>query len=174
MGPEGIPVEEGPSLAPASSTAPGTPVDGVRCLPGEQLAYHIHAHLQIYVDGHPRQLPGGIGLIQPAVQNSGYGPVYGATRCYYFLHTHTADGIIHVESPTRRIYTLGDFFDEWRQALSSNSVAGAHGPVSAFVNGKLWKKSPRDIPLVPHEEIQLEVGNPVVPFQRVSFGRSGL
>jgi hypothetical protein len=29
------------------------------------------------------------------------------------LHTHDATGIIHVESPTRRSFNLGDFFDVW-------------------------------------------------------------
>lgn len=174
IGPEGIPVEEGPSLAPASSTTPGTAVDGVQCLPSEQVVYHIHAHLQVFVDGQPRQLPGGIGIIQPVAQQTPEGPFYAATRCYYWLHTHTADGIIHVESPTQRIYTLGEFFDEWRQSLSSDSVAGAHGPVTALVDGKRWTKSPRAIPLLPHAEIQLEVGRPVVPFQPVSFAHTGL
>jgi hypothetical protein len=173
-GPEGIPIEQGPSLAPASSTTPGTPVDGVQCLPGEQVAYHVHAHLEVYVDGQPRQIPGGIGLIEPFSEQTPAGPLYGATQCYYWLHTHTADGIIHIESPTHRIYTLGQFFDEWRQALSSSSVADADGPVTALVNGRPWKRSPRAIPLVSREEVQLDVGKPVVPFHRVSFGRSGL
>lgn len=173
-GPEGIPIEEGPSLAPASTTAPGTPVDGIMCSPGEQVLYHIHAHLQVYVYGHPRQLPGGIGVIQPVPEETREGPLYAATRCYYWLHTHTADGVIHVESPGRRIYTLGDFFDEWRQPLNSDAVAGARGPVTAFVNGHPWTKSPRDIPLLPHGEIQLEVGEPIVPFHRVSFAGTGL
>jgi hypothetical protein len=174
MGPEGIPIEQGPSLAPASSTTPGPPVDGVQCLPSEQVAYHIHAHLQVYVNGQPRQIPGGIGIIQPVAEQTQAGPFYGATQCYYWLHTHTADGIIHIESPTQRIYTLGQFFDEWRQSLSANSVAGAHGPVTALVNGKPWKKSPQSIPLFSHEEIQLDVGKPVVPFQAVSFSHSQL
>lgn len=174
LGAEGIPIEKGPSLAPATTTTPGTPVDGIKCLPSEQVVYHIHAHLQVFVDGQPRQLPGGIGIIEPAAQQTPEGPFFGATRCYYWLHTHTADGIIHIESPTQRIYTLGQFFDEWRQALSSNSVAGAHGTVTAYVDGKLWTKDPRAIPLVSHAEIQLEVGGPVVPAQPFSFGRSGL
>ena len=174
MGPEGIPIEKGPSLAPATTTTPGTPVDGIKCLPVEQVVYHIHAHFQVFVDGQPRQLPGGIGIIQPTSQQTPEGPFFFATRCYYWLHTHTADGIIHIESPTPRIYTLGEFFDEWRQPLSSSSVAGARGPVTAYVDGRRWTKDPRAIPLVSHEEIQLEVGAPVVPFEAVSFGRSGL
>lgn len=174
MGPEGIPIEDGPSLAPASTTTPGTPVDGIQCPRHEQLAYHIHAHLLVYVDGQPRQLPGGIGIIEPVAEPTQSGPLYAATQCYYWLHTHTADGIIHIESPLSTIYKLGEFFDEWRQPLSSDQVAGAHGPVTALVNGKRWAKSPGAIPLEPHAVIQLEVGKPLVPFHSVSFAGTGL
>lgn len=174
MGPEGIPIEQGSSLAPASTTSPSRQVDGIKCAPVEQLAYHIHAHLQVYADGQPRQLPGAIGMLGPVPQQTKYGPFYGATECYYWLHTHTADGIIHIESPTKTIYTLGDFFDEWGQPLNSNTVATARGPVTAYVNGQRWTKSPRAIPLRPHAVIQLDVGKPPVPFHNVSFAGTGL
>jgi hypothetical protein len=174
-GPETIPLEQGPELAPASTTAPGTKIDGViECAPLEQLAYHIHIHLQVYVDGQSRSIPAAIGLLGPVYENTPYGRFYGAQKCYYWLHTHASDGIIHVESPTKRIYTLGIFFDEWRQPLSSDQVATAHGKVTAFLNGKPWTKSLREIPLEPHNQIQLDVGTPVVPFKPISFAGSGL
>lgn len=174
MGPEGIPIEQGPSLAPASTTSTSRAVDGVRCAPIEQLAYHIHAHLQVYYNGSPRQLPGAIGMLGPVAQQSKFGQFYGASQCYYWLHTHTADGIIHIESPTAAFYTLGTFFDEWGQPLSATQVATAKGPVTAFVNGKRWTKNVREIQLKPHAVIQLDVGTPAVPFHNVSFGSSGL
>jgi hypothetical protein len=174
LGPEAIPLEAGAPLAPASSTAPGTTVDGVQCAPVEQLAYHIHAHLQVYVDGQPRALPGAIGLIGPVAQQTAYGPFYGAQQCYYWLHTHTSDGVIHIESPTKRVYTLGNFFDEWRQPLSRTQVAGAKGKVTAFLNGKPWKQDPRAIPLLSHASVQLDVGSPTVPGQVISFAGTNL
>lgn len=149
-------------------------MDGVQCAPLEQLVYHIHAHLQVYVNGQPRQLPGAIGLLGPVAEETPAGPFYGAQQCYYWLHTHAADGVIHIESPTARIYTLGDFFDEWHQPLSSSQVAGSSGPVKAFLDGKPWTASPRAIPLTPHAEIQLDVGSPVVPFRGISWDGSGL
>ena len=174
-GPETIPLEQGPELAPASTTAPGTKIDGViQCAPLEQLAYHIHIHLQVFVDGQSRSIPAAIGLLGPVYENTPYGRFYGAQKCYYWLHTHASDGIIHVESPTKRIYTLGIFFDEWRQPLSSDQVASAHGVVTAFLNGKRWTASLRDIPLEPHNEIQLDVGKPIVPFKPISWTGSGL
>jgi hypothetical protein len=163
IGPEGIPLEQGAELAPAATTTQGATVDGVQCAPIEQLAYHIHAHLQVYVDGQPRTLPAAIGLLGPIYEDTPYGRFYGAQKCYYWLHTHAADGVIHIESPTARVYTLGTFFDEWRQPLTTTNVAGNQGKLTAFVNGKPWTKDPRAIPLIPHESIQLDVGSPVVP-----------
>jgi hypothetical protein len=173
-GPEGIPLEPGPELAPASSTTQGATVDGVQCAPVEQLVYHIHSHVQVYVNGQPRSLPGAIGLIGPVGQNTPYGKFYGAQTCYYWLHTHTDDGVIHVESPSKRIYTLGNFFDEWRQPLSPTQVAGDKGKVTAFLNGKPWTKNPRTIPLIPHASIDLEVGTPVVPPKVISWAGTSL
>jgi hypothetical protein len=173
-GPEGIPLEQGPELAPASTTTPGGTVDGIQCAPVEQLAYHIHAHLQVYDDGQPRTLPAGIGLIEPVAQQTADGPFYGATHCYYWLHTHATDGIIHIESPTARVYTLGNFFNLWRQPLSGTQVAGVKGKVTAFLNGKPWTKDPRAIPLVSHASIQLNVGSPQVPPRVISFAGTNL
>ncbi len=36
-----------------------------------------------------------------------------AGGCFYWLHTHTEDGIIHIESPVQRTFTLGHFFAIW-------------------------------------------------------------
>lgn len=173
-GPEGMPLEKGSPLAPASTTAPGLTVDGIDCAPIEQLAYHIHAHLQVFINGQPRSLPGGIGMVGAVAEQTPYGPFYGAVQCYYWLHTHAYDGVIHIESPTLKLYTLGQFFDEWGQPLSSDQVASAKGKVTAYFNGKLWTKSPRAMPLLPHAAIQLDVGSPEVPFVPVSWAGTKL
>jgi hypothetical protein len=174
-GPEGVPLEQGPTLAPAGTTSPSRDVDQVlKCAPIEQLAYHIHAHLQVYVDGQPRALPGAIGMIDPVAEQTQYGPFWGAEGCYYYLHTHASDGIIHIESPTAKIYTLGQFFDEWDQPLSGDQVAGDKGTVTAIVGGKPWTKSPRDIPLDPHQTIELAVGKPVPAFVPVDWSATQL
>lgn len=176
LGPEAIPLEAGPSVAPASSTTStnGATVDGIQCAPVEQLAYHIHAHLQVYVNGQSRALPAAIGMLGPVAQQTAYGPFYGAQQCIYWLHTHASDGVIHIESPTKRIYTLGNFFDEWHQPLSPTQVATATGKVTAFLNGKAWKRDPRTIPLLPHASVQLDVGSPVVGGKVISFAHSNL
>ena len=92
--------------------------------------------------GQPRALPAAIGMVGPVAEQTPYGPFYGAQQCYYWLHTHASDGVIHIESPSARVYTLGNFFDEWNQPLSGTQVAGDKGKVTAFVNDKPWTKIP--------------------------------
>jgi hypothetical protein len=174
LGPEGIPVQTGEPLASIARAAGGEPVDGIRCDASEQVAYHIHAHLAVFVSGAPRSIPYGIGVVTPAVTQTAQGPFAQATRCYYWLHTHTDDGVIHVESPTEREYTLGDFFDIWRQPLGARRVAAATGTVTAYLNGRPYLGDPRGIVLREHEDIQLDVGTPVAPPQPVDWSRSQL
>ncbi len=173
LGFEGVPLEQGAELAPASTTQTGA-VNGIQCGPTEQLVYHIHAHLAVYVNGAPRALPAGIGIPGSVAQQTAQGPVAAGGQCIYWLHTHAPDGVIHVESPTQRIYTLGDFFDEWHQPLSANRVGTASGRVTVIVNGKPWTKDPRSTPLIPHAVIQLSVGRPVAPFQSISWANTQL
>jgi hypothetical protein len=170
---ESVPIEQGPAIAPASTTQTG-PVDGIMCGPTEQLAYHIHAHLAVYVGGQPRSLPGGIGIPGSQVQQSSQGPVAVGGQCIYWLHTHAPDGVIHIESPTRRIYTLGEFFDEWHQPLSATQIGTVHGTSTWLVDGKPWTKNPRAIPLLPHAVIQANVGQPPAPFKSVDWSQTGL
>jgi hypothetical protein len=173
IGFEAVPLEHGPQLAPAGTTGTA-PVDGISCAPLEQLAYHIHAHLAVFDDGTLYQLPAGVGIPGSQPEQTQYGPVAAGGKCYYWLHTHTTDGVIHIESPTKRIYPLGDFFDEWHQPLDSTQVGNLHGAITAFVNGKRWTKSPRDIPLLPHEDIQFDIGQPVPPLVTINWSRTQL
>ena len=172
LGFEGIPIQTGAAVAPASTTQTGT-VNGIQCGSKEQLAYHIHAHLAVFDNGQARSIPGGIGIPGSQVVQTTEGPVASGGQCIYWLHTHAPDGVIHVESPTQRIYTLGDVFDEWHQPLSASQVGDVKGKVNAIVNGKPWTKSIRAIPLDPHQVIQLNVGSPV-PFETVNWSGTGL
>jgi len=172
LGFEGIPIQTGAAVAPASTTQTGT-VNGIKCGAKEELAYHIHAHLTVFDNGQARSIPGGIGIPGSQVVQTTEGPVASGGQCIYWLHTHAPDGVIHVESPTERIYSLSDFFDEWHQPLSGSQVGDVKGKVSAIVDGKPWTKSVRAIPLDPHAVIQLNVGSPV-PFETVNWSGTGL
>jgi hypothetical protein len=169
-----VPLEIGPPLAPASTPATGTTIDGIGCDAQEQVAYHVHTHLAVYVNGTLRPLPAGIGLVSPIAQPTADGPFDAATRCYYWLHVHAPDGVIHIESPTRATYTLGAFFDLWRQPLTATQVGPARGVLTVYVNGQRRPGNPRDIVLGSHEDIQLEVGAPMVAPQKVDWGRTNL
>ncbi|MBV9039557.1 MAG: hypothetical protein JOZ68_01025 [Acidimicrobiia bacterium] len=173
-GPEGIPLQSGAVLAPETTSAAGQIVDGIHCNTTEQVAYHVHAHLSVYVNGQLRPIPPGIGIVQPVASQAANGPLYGASICYYWLHVHAQDGVIHIESPSIRRYTLGNFFDIWGQQLSTDQVDSASGPLTVFVDGRPYRGDPRAIPLESHEDIQIDVGNPAVPPQKVDWSGTSL
>jgi hypothetical protein len=93
----------------------------------------------------------------------------GAGSCFYWLHTHAADGIIHIESPVERRYTVGNFFDVWGQSLTPTQVGPTRGPVTAFYDGHVFRGNPRDIPLTKQAQIQLDVGRPLVAPATIRF-----
>lgn len=163
LGPEGVPIPTAPGLAAPLPLTPGKHIDGITCQGSEQVVYHVHEHLTVFVDGKPRQVPAGIGMAPPySVVQTPVGIFVEGARCFMWLHTHAADGIIHTESPTPRTYTLGDFFDVWGQPLTSDRVGPARGRVTAFIDGRIYHGSPRNIRLLRHAQIQLDVGSPVV------------
>jgi hypothetical protein len=163
-GPEGIPVQAGDQLAGNGHAGTGPPIDGIQCQSSEQVAYHIHAHLTLFVNGQAEQVSYGIGVAAP-LQTSGSGAdtFVDGGRCFYWLHTHAADGVIHIESPSQTTYTPGQFFDIWGQTLAPGQVGPAVGHVTAFVNDKPYSGDLRALQLQSHDNIQLDVGIPVVP-----------
>jgi len=170
VGPEGVAIGAGSPLASPDTTASGQPVDGISCLNGEQVAYHIHIHLAVFVNGHPRQIPAGVGIVPPRqVQTTPVGAFINNGACFYWLHTHAADGIIHVESPTVNVYSLGNFFDIWHQQLGRDRVGPARAPVTVFLNGHRDNVDPRSIPLTAHQVIELDVGTPLIQPRAVAF-----
>ena len=174
IGPEGIAIETGPFLAAATTTQLGRLVNRIQCESLAQLAYSTYAHLQVYVDGRSRALPGGIGMVGPSPELRRSGLFYGAQTCMYWLHTRAADGLISVQSPVPRQYTLGDFFRIWNQPLGTDRIAGARGAVTATVNGKRWPGDPTEIPLTEHADIELAVGRPVPASTSVDWAATDL
>jgi hypothetical protein len=168
-GPEGVPVPSTAPLAGTTTKATGQAVHGISCSTSEQTLFHIHAHLTVFVNGTPRQIPYGIGIPGATAESTQAGPYVNSGRCFYWLHTHAADGIIHIESPVHRTYTLGDFFAEWGQPLGPDQAGPASGPVTAIDNGKVYRGDPRDIPLTAHAQTQLEVGTPLVAPESINF-----
>lgn len=134
------------------------PIDGVYCSANEQLAYHIHAHLTIYMNGQQ----------VPLVANTGIAPV-GVTSnanvtCLYWMHTHDATGVIHIESPTTKIYTLNQFFDIWERFSSSSSAFPTELSSSTgwviYVNGKQVNTDFSHLQLQAHDLITIAYNSP--------------
>lgn len=178
VGPEGVALYHVPNLAPADTTRPGVAVDGITCRSGTKavVRYHIHVHVTIFVNGERMRLPAGIGITAPMlVQHSSSGTFddAGLYDCLYWLHTHVADGIIHVEAPQRERFTLGQLFDIWGQPLGPYRVGPSRGRVVVFENGARLHHSPRDTPLLAQGNIQLDVGTPVVPYAPLNFRVTG-
>jgi hypothetical protein len=143
---------------PAAAQQAALPaIDGIRCDQMEGSVFHIHQHLTLLDHGKNVPIPSDVGR-----------PLLGG--CFYWLHTHTGDGIIHVEAPIFRSFTLGNFFDVWGQPLSSTAAGPARfkkGTLHAFVDGRRFEGDPRRIELTQHADIVLQAGPPYakpVPF----------
>ena len=136
--------EQGPASsaadAPVLWPAPQDPLDrtvaaGLEPARKEFLIHHVHAHLDVFVDGEPVVVPSGIGINidDPEVRrfdepgdSVGYGGIERCRRpCISPLHTHDETGIIHTESKSPEPNTLGQFFTEWGVRLSASCV-GEH------------------------------------------------
>jgi hypothetical protein len=170
LGPESVPVPKGAVLANVRQVKRGQTIAGVTCQPAEKVAFHIHAHLTVFVGGKAYQVPYGIGIGPPlqGVQTTA-GPFVEGGSCFMWLHTHASDGIIHMEAPKQMSFNLGQFFEIWGIPLTSTQVGPAKGTVTAFYNGKAWAKSPASIPLTSEAQIQLDVGSPVVAPEHIVF-----
>jgi hypothetical protein len=161
-----------PGLLPGQQTragvgAPTPAINGISCDALESTIFHIHIHLAVFFDNEEQQIPFGIGIAQPwQVSDSDEGPFVDDGACFYWIHTHTEDGIVHIESPVRRAFTLGDFFAVWQQPLSATQVGPKQGQVIVYVNGQRDSTAdPSAIRLISHQRIQLDVGADIPPYQ---------
>jgi hypothetical protein len=155
--------------------ASGQTVDGITCSNGEMLTVHYHADLQIYLNGQLQALPAGVGIVTP--DDPRYGPhlaTNGSLACLYWLHTHDSTGVIHIESPDNRSYTLGQFFDIWGQPLSKtrllqHTTDSSHRLVVDIFDASghmtVYTGDPRNIKLASHETIVLLYNSPKVQSQ---------
>jgi hypothetical protein len=176
LGPEGIPVQNGTELAAPNTGLTGAPITGLQCNTNEQLTYHNHAHLVIFINGQLRTIPVGVGMVPPAlVQHTSTGDwASGSQDCLYWLHVHAQDGIIHMESPTPKIYELAQFFAIWHVPLSADQIGSYRGKVTATVNGKPWTGNPEQIPLAAQAQIVLNLGGPIVTPPPIQWSGTGL
>ena len=140
----------------------------------ENLEYHVHAHLDVFVNGRPVIVPAGIGidLDNPAVRadRNGSGLVIGAgltqvcdQPCISPLHTHDLSGILHTETKTPSPNQLGQAFTEWAVRLTNDCVGGyckPDIPIKIYVDGKVDTGDPTQIELSDKREIAIVIGTP--------------
>jgi hypothetical protein len=122
---------------------------GLDALGQELLNYHVHQHLDIFLDGKKVAVPAFIGINDGAFITQ--------------LHTHDSSGIIHVEAGKSFPYTLGQFFGVWGVRLSKQCVGGYCAPaktVTFYLNGKPYTGDPNNLVLKNHEEIAIAIGKP--------------
>src|SRR4051794_8748056 len=122
---------------------------GLAALPAEGTVVHIHQHLDLFVDGKRVTVPAAIGI------DSGQ-------QFIAALHTHDPSGVLHVESPEPKTFTLGQVFGVWGVPLSATQIGGLKTgggkELRAWVNGKAVKGDPANINLASHQEIAIAYG----------------
>jgi hypothetical protein len=176
-------VEQPPSspAPPAGSTlwpAPSDPMAlaveaGLEPASHEFLDYHVHAHLDVFVDGERIDVPAGIGIDidDPAVRvfEEPTGTAYGGIDppcqdpCISPLHTHSPDGVLHTESAEAQPNTLGQFFVEWGVTLEDGCVGEYCEPdtsIQVHLDGEAYEGDPADIELTDGLQIAIVIGLP--------------
>jgi hypothetical protein len=142
------------SLSFASSSSSSLTIDGITCDRKEHFVSHIHTHLNIFMNGKEFVVPSNIGIIPD--------------NCIYWMHTHDDTGVIHIESPDDRTFTLGQFFQIWGETFNNNQIFdklvdnNTNNTLNVYVNGKKVdsKTDYRQIPLNGHDEIVIIYGKP--------------
>lgn len=127
-------------------------IDNVSCDTGEHNDYHVHAHLSIYINGSPVQVPQGVGIASDQ-------------SCFYWLHTHDTSGVIHIESPGQQNFKLGTFFKIWNdrfpQLQYPTQLASTSG-WQVYVNGKPYSGDFNQVTLSAHTLITMAYNSPNV------------
>ena len=123
---------------------------GLQALSAEGEVIHIHQHLDVYLNGKKVTVPALVGIDQNA-------------QFLTQLHTHDTTGIVHVESPTKRSFRLGEFFGEWGVRLTANCLSTYCGKLHWWVNGVKMTGNPAQLVLKAHQEIVIASGKPPFP-----------
>lgn len=113
------------------------------------MAAHYHPRLHVIVKDQQVPVPANIG-------------VDTNTGAMASLHTHEADGTIHIEADNAgEVFTLGQFFTEWGVALTRSRVGGVRASrtdgVVVTSDGRRVAGNPRELQLAPDQQIVVSV-----------------
>lgn len=139
----------------------------------EYATYHVHSHLDVFIDGVPVIVPAGIGIntedpdvgaFPEADGSTSYGDIsVCAVACISPLHTHFQSGIIHIEAQRTLTANLGQLFTEWAVELSPTCVGeycSPAKPIAVYLNGDAFTGDPSEILLADLLEIAIVIGTP--------------
>ena len=94
--------------------------------PAGDESYHVHFLLSVYREGERVTVPANIGFESSGAHSS--------------LHTHSPDGLVHMEADDPFPYELGHVFAVWGVAFGpdrlGSDVATGEKKVHVYVNGK--------------------------------------
>jgi hypothetical protein len=159
--------EEPPATARGGAPVFRVPVDtdaaiskaGLRVVePKEPTVQKLRVHLDLIIDDHAVTVPKGLGVIDETRSSA--------------LTTKDESGVLHVASPRKDTFRLGQLFQQWNVPLDKDCVASFCASTNvdkqllAFVNGELIA-DPSTIQLTDGAEIVVWYGdrdiNPKVP-----------
>lgn len=171
-----MPSAAAPSVGSTLWPAPSEPMTlaveaGLEPAAQEFLDCHVHAHLDVFVDGERVEVPEAIGIDidDPAVRvfeepgGTSYRGIDPPRQdpCISPLHTHSPDGVQHTESAEAEPNTLGQFFIEWNVAFDGGCVGEYCEPgtsIQVFLDGDPYDADPADIGLTDGLEIAIAIG----------------
>jgi hypothetical protein len=128
----------------------GANAAGLAIASSEKLTQHIHAHVDVYVNGQKQTVPANLGIATDGSQLAE-------------MHTHDNTGVIHIESPSKtKKFTLGEVFTEWNVKLTPTQLGGlkadATHPLTVYLNGKPQTGDPTTVQLAAHAEVAVVYG----------------
>ncbi len=100
------------------------PVNEMNIGEHKNLALHIHPELKILVNGEEKFIPTNIGISENFMRP---------------IHTHTQDGVLHIESPCTRNFKVGEVFEIWGKVFNSTCIfeyCTDEGTLKMYVNGQ--------------------------------------
>lgn len=123
-GPEGL--LTGPPPWPSQAEGLAERIASLKFPPPGDESYHAHALLSVFRDGQKVAVPENLGFDTRGTHSS--------------LHTHTPDGVIHMEADDPYPYKLSDLFTTWGVAFGPDRLGGdvptGDKKVHVYVNGK--------------------------------------
>jgi hypothetical protein len=114
------------------------------------IGYHIHAQLNIYVNGKQTAVPANVGIDPQG-------------RFISPIHTHDTSGVVHMESTKPYPFTLGEFINVWGVFFTDNQLgaykAGNGNVLQLWVDNKQIS-DPVHYKMKAHDVLILGYGKP--------------